>query len=108
MKDWRKSLKDTQGDAVAHNKVLSKMRSSFEDILDMPTGALNDLSEEFMTSAETAELLEGAMEGDIDSYNQLQAAVAKEMLIADNVEISPKLSAAIDTISTEMDNLPVN
>ena len=108
MKGWKKELKSTKGDIQAHNKVLSEMRSSFEDILDVPTGALNDLSEEFMTSAETAKLLKGAMEGDIDAYNKLQASVAEQILIGAGATVSPDVQNAINTIATEMDNLPIN
>lgn len=108
MTDWKKSLKETQGDAIAHNKVLGEMRSSFEEMLDMSIGSLNDLPEAFMTSAETADLLKGAMEGDIDSYNKLQAAVAEQILIGEGATVSPDVQNAIATISTEMDKLPVN
>lgn len=108
MKKWQKSLKESKGDAIAHNKVLSEMRSSFEEILDMPVGALNDLSEEFMTSAKTAKLLKGAMEGDIDAYNKLQASVAEQILIGAGATVSLDVQNAINTIATEMDNLPVN
>lgn len=107
-KTWSKALKDNAGDVIKCNKTLSEMRSAFEDVLDVPTGSLNDLSEEFMTSAETADLLEKAMDGDIDAYNELQAKVAEQILIGENVAISPKLQNAINTIATEMDNLPVN
>ena len=108
MKDWKKELSSAKGDVQAYNKVLSKMRRSFEDVLDMPIGSLSDLSEEFMTSAETAELLKGAMDGDVDAYNKLQAAVAKEFAIGEGVTVSPDIQNAIDTIATEMDNLPIN
>lgn len=108
MANWKKSLKETQGDAIAHNKVLGEMRGSFEEMLDMPIGSLNDLPEAFMTSAETADLLKGAMEGDIDSYNKLQAAVAEQILIGEGATVSPDVQSAIATISTEMDKLPVN
>ena len=47
------------------------MRGAFEEVLDVPVGSLNTLSEEFMTSAETAKLLEAAMDGDVDAYNKL-------------------------------------
>ena len=107
-KTWSKALKDNAGDAIKCNKTLSEMRSAFEDVLDVPVGSLNDLSEEFMTSAETADLLEKAMDGDIDAYNELQAKVAEQILIGENVTLSPKLQNAISTIATEMDNLPVN
>lgn len=105
MQNWQKQLKSTQGDAVAHNKVLSTMRRSFEDVLDVPTGALDDLSEGFMTSTETAEMLKGAMEGDNEQYNKLQAAVAQQILIGEGATVSPDLANAIATISSDLDTV---
>ena len=107
-KTWSKALKDNAGDVIKCNKTLSEMRSAFEEVLDVPVGSLNTLSEEFMTSAETADLLEKAMDGDIDAYNELQAKVAEQILIGENVAVSPTLQNAINTIAAEMDNLPVN
>ena len=107
-KAWTKDLKENKGDIIKTNKTLSEMRSAFENVLDASKGSLNNLSEEFMTSAETAKLLKDAMDGDEAAYNKLQAEVAKEIAIGENVTISPALEAAINTISTEIDNLPVN
>lgn len=107
-KTWTKDLKENKGDIIKTNKTLSEMRSAFENVLDASKGSLNNLSEEFMTSAETAKLLKDAMDGDEAAYNKLQAEVAKEIAIGENVTISPALEAAINTISAEMDNLPVN
>ena len=106
-KEWSNALKKNAGDVVKCNKTLSEMRSAFEEVLDVPVGSLNTLSEEFMTSAETAKLLEAAMDGDVDAYNKLQAEVAKQLLIGKGATISPELENAINTIATEMDNLPV-
>lgn len=107
-KTWTKDLKENKGDIIKTNKTLSEMRTAFENVLDASKGSMNNLSEKFMTSAETAELLKDAMDGDEAAYNKLQAEVAKEIMIGENVTISPALEAAIDTISIEMDNLPVN
>lgn len=106
-KEWSNALKKNAGDVVKCNKTLSEMRSAFEEVLDVPVGSLNTLSEEFMTSAETAKLLEAAMDGDVDAYNKLQAEVAEQLLIGKGATISPELENAINTIATEMDNLPV-
>lgn len=106
-KEWSNALKKNAGDVVKCNKTLSEMRGAFEEVLDVPVGSLNTLSEEFMTSAETAKLLEAAMDGDVDAYNKLQAKVAEQLLIGKGATISPELQNAIDTIATEMDNLPV-
>ena len=103
--DWKKAIKSE--DWEESSEAISEVKDTVEDMLDLPMDALDDLALSAEDATEMLELMDKAAEGDIDAYNELQSVVAEDIMIGQGAQVDPALQSALDTISSEVDNLPV-
>lgn len=82
-------------------KASKELTNSMEDLLDLPYGTLTDTF-----GAENLDLIHNYVNGVQGSFDEIQAAAAKNILIGKNIEISPEVDEQINLLSTELDNLP--
>ena len=74
-KDWIETLEN--GDIEKQSKVVSELRQNYADMFDLDP---EDFSEGFLKSAENVELMEQAMLGSEEAYNQLQSNLAMDFI----------------------------
>ena len=74
-KDWIETLEN--GDIEKQSKVVSELRQNYADMFDLDP---EDFSEGFLKSAENVELMEQAMLGSEDAYNQLQSNLTMDFI----------------------------
>lgn len=103
--DWKKAIKSE--DWEESSEAISEVKDTVEDMLDLPMDALDDLALSAEDATEMLELMDKAAAGDIDAYNELQSVVAEDIMIGQGAQVDPALQSALDTISSEVDNLPV-
>ena len=103
--DWKKAIKSE--DWKESSEAISEVKDTVEDMLDLPMDALDDLTLSAEDATEMLELMDKAAAGDVDAFNELQSVVAEDIMIGQGAQVDPSLQAALDSISTEVDNLPV-
>lgn len=82
-------------------KASKELTHSMEDLLDLPYGTLTDTF-----GAKNLDLIHDYVNGVQGSFDEIQAAAARDILIGKNIEISPEVDEQINLLSTELDNLP--
>lgn len=85
---WTKDLKNADKSSDKYTKALESMRKAYADIFNLADNDADMLSETFLESEENAKLLEEAIQGNDDAFNQLQANLAKEMIKNIQVEMT--------------------
>lgn len=88
LSNWTKDLKNANKSSDKYTKALKSMRTAYADIFNLADDDANMLSETFLESEENAKLLEKAIQGDNDAFNQLQANVAKEITAKIDVSLT--------------------
>ena len=105
IEEWKEALDSDDWEERA--EAIEEVKDSVEDMLDLSPDALKDVAINADEAAEMLELMEKAAKGDTEAYDQLQATVAENIMIGQGAQVDPSLRSALDTISTEVDNLPI-
>lgn len=99
-KDWNKALEESNEWSDDYKKALKGMRTSFEDFLDLDYDSLSD---EFVKSAKSQELLQEAMSGTGEearaAYNELQALAAQDIYNENIGDLSEDISNEMQEIA---------
>ena len=99
-KDWSKALEESNEFSEEYGEALEGMRTSFEDFLDLDYDSLSD---EFVKSAKSQELLQEAMSGTGEearaAYNELQALAAQDIYNENIGNLSEDISAEMQEIA---------
>lgn len=107
LKDYLKTLKKVNKNSDAYDDTLNDVADIYGDVLDLSADAEKKLPASFLEGEEAARLLEEAMEGDADAYDNLQALAAKEIAIAEGAEVSDEFYAKLQEMASAVDNLEV-
>lgn len=75
MDDWKAALKGT--DVVKQSKAVKELGETYADMFDLDA---SDFSDEFLRSADNLELMEKALDGSEEAYNELQSKVAMDII----------------------------
>ncbi len=103
LEDWQKLL---ESDAVEdHAKAAEELSNVYNDLLDVGEGL--SVSDAFATNPENLELLQAAINGDIDAYDELQRRAAEDIVTNIAVDDSAAL-ASLDNLWAEMDAINFN
>ena len=95
---YRKAMDSSTVDAKRYTKALDDVRDIYADIFDLDPKVAKKLGREFLDSAENARLLEKAINGDVEAYDRLQAAAAKNIIKNSNLGLADEFQAEIDRI----------
>lgn len=101
LKTWTKTLKEADKRSTVYTDALEGMRDMYADLFDLNAKEAKGISDAFMESAENAELLEKAMEGDEEAWDSLKAAIGKDLFADANVsaKMQGELQSLADTIA---------
>ena len=102
-KDWNKVLNNTDSTSADITRTIEEMREAYEDMFHLTEDESNMLSDSFLQSAENAKLLEKVLKDDEDAWDELQAKVAKEIIIQ-----SPDLTDSMKTELIELTDIIAN
>ena len=75
MEDWKDALNSK--DISKSTKAISQLKDAYADMFDL---SADDFSDQFVSSAENLALMEEALQGSEDAYNNLQAAIAVDII----------------------------
>lgn len=103
-KDWSKVLKTGNKDSKNYIEALTGIKNAMSDMLDIDVSLL---SEEFVTSSETAKLLEKAVKGDLDAIDQLRVAAAKDIVQKVTVDLDEASQESVLASIMELANTDV-
>ena len=120
--DWMDALES--GSIEEQSKAIEELKNSFEDLLDLDYGSL---SSEFVKNEKNQKLLQEAIKGSTDAYNELQAAAAKdiytqnignipseianviqEIANIDSVDVGEKIIVGENEVADKLNNLYMN
>lgn len=99
--DWKKAIKNSSKDITQYLKTVEEIKDVYKQVFNsIDSDVIDNLSDEFLTSAKTMSLMEKALNGSEQDWNNWEAAVAAEI----NTVISkmPKMS---ETLKAQMDEL---
>ena len=98
--DWSKTMKS--GSLQDQAKMATELKDAYADMLDID---IRSLSNDFVMNADNLELMKQAAEGSEEAYNQLQAAVQKDILAHCDIDTEDFNAAkeALDIALAELD-----
>ena len=102
--DWNKALKTGNKNSKNYIEALTGIKDAMSDMLDIDVSLL---SEEFVTSSETAKLLEKAVKGDLDAIDQLRIAAAKDIVQKVTVDLDEASQESVLASIMELANTDV-
>lgn len=78
--DWNKAIKNNKKDITQYLKTVDEIKDVYKQVFnDVDSKAIENLSDEFLTSAKTMELMNKAVNGSEQDWNNWEAAVLAEI-----------------------------
>lgn len=78
--DWNKAIKNSSKDVVQYLKVVNEIKDAYKQVFNtIDSENIDNLSNEFLTSAETMDLMNKAMTGSEQDWNNWEAYVLAEI-----------------------------
>ena len=96
MDDWKAALKGT--DVVKQSKAIKELSETYADMFDLDA---TDFSDEFLRSTDNLELMEKALDGSEEAYNDLQTKVAMGIIEKHFKELPGITQEMIDEITSQ-------
>lgn len=100
MSDYMKALSKATKGSNGYEAALKDIRDAYGDVFNLSKSGMQRLSSDLLESAENAELLKRAAEGDNEAFDELQAIVAKDLV--QNIEVNvddAELNSLMDEIA---------
>lgn len=106
IKDWISDLKKGEEACEDWEGTLGELNDVYSDLLNLDTDAL---PQTFLESEENAKLLEKALNGDKEAFNQLQAAAAKADFLEESklTEIPERAEEVIEKVASLGEDIPI-
>lgn len=100
MSDYMKTLSKATKGSNGYEVALKDIRDAYGDVFNLSKSGMQRLSSDLLESAENAELLKRAAQGDNEAFDELQAIVAKDLVqnISVNVD-DAELNSLMDEIA---------
>lgn len=100
MDDYMKTLSKATKGSNGYEAALKDIRDAYGDVFNLSKEGMQRLSSDLLESAENAELLKRAAQGDNEAFDELQAIVAKDLV--ENIEVNvddSELNSLMDEIA---------
>ena len=101
--DYMETLGKTNKKSQEYTKTLKNVRNIYADVFDFSADAADMMSEGFLESAENAELLKKAAEGNEEAWDQLTQNVADDILTMGDRAANTPVTVIIDGETTLSD-----
>ena len=100
MSDYMKTLSKATKGSNGYEAALKDIRDAYGDVFNLSKSGMQRLSSDLLESAENAELLKKAAQGDNEAFDELQAIIAKDLV--QNIEVNvddSELNSLMDEIA---------
>ena len=104
------TLKEGKTETVEYSNAVESLRDIYGDIFDLDEWGLDHLSEQFLSSAENADLLAKAVKGDETAFDSLAKKAALDLMdfgnaqIFDPQNVIANVGSVLDDIQTYLNN----